>query len=148
MAMFNASQTSLAGMLGAMAPPTTLRAYRSSTVARYNHPAPVRSLVLMGVLTIAHIYGNRLLYDWYCTQILTMAFCVARYQLSKYNSANLFLNTVVCHSRAVQDCDGLVPAPVIVAFRSAPLMYVRKHIDITNVRSYDFDIAAQHEDSR
>ena len=46
MAIVNASQTSLAGMLGAMAQPTTLRAYKSSTVARYSQPAPVRMYVM------------------------------------------------------------------------------------------------------
>src|SRR5437588_6271468 len=44
--MFRASQTSLAGMLGAMAQPTTRRAYRSNTMAKYNHPVPVRMYVM------------------------------------------------------------------------------------------------------
>jgi hypothetical protein len=46
MGIFNASQTSLAGMFGAMDQPTTLRAYRSSAVAKYSHPAPVRMYVI------------------------------------------------------------------------------------------------------
>ena len=39
--MRKASQTRLAGMVGAMARPTTLREKRSSTTAKYSQPAPV-----------------------------------------------------------------------------------------------------------
>jgi hypothetical protein len=44
--MCEASHTSLAGMLGAMAQPITLRENRSITTAEYSHPAPVRMWVM------------------------------------------------------------------------------------------------------
>jgi hypothetical protein len=44
--MRKASQTRVAGMLGAIAQPTTLRENKSSTTARYSQPAPVRMYVI------------------------------------------------------------------------------------------------------
>jgi hypothetical protein len=42
MAICKAEHTSSAGMFGAMAQPTILREYRSSTAARYSQPLRVR----------------------------------------------------------------------------------------------------------
>jgi hypothetical protein len=41
-AIFKAAQTRSAGISGAIAQPTTLRANKSSTMAKYSHPEPVR----------------------------------------------------------------------------------------------------------
>ena len=46
MASCSAVHTSSACMLGAIAQPTTLRAYRSSTTAKYNQPLRVRMRVM------------------------------------------------------------------------------------------------------
>ena len=43
MAMLRAEHTSCAGMLDAMAQPTTLRENKSSTAARYSQPLRVRT---------------------------------------------------------------------------------------------------------
>jgi hypothetical protein len=44
--MRQASRTRVAGSLGAIAQPTTLREKRSSTTARYSQRAPVRIYVI------------------------------------------------------------------------------------------------------
>ena len=50
MAMLRAEHTSCAGMLDAMAQPTTLRENKSSTAARYSQPLRVRdALTALGI---------------------------------------------------------------------------------------------------